>query len=58
MSCIDNAPTLPELLLALPQDDEAFERMGTDAAAISVYLIDTMVISELRRLHRDAGVVA
>ncbi len=23
-----NAPTLPELLLALPQDDQAFERIG------------------------------
>jgi hypothetical protein len=29
LQCLDqaNAPTLPELLLALPQDDETFERL-------------------------------
>jgi antitoxin Phd len=52
-----NAPTLPELLLALSQDDEGFERMGADASRVSVYLIDTMVLSELRHRQRDAGVV-
>ncbi len=30
----------------------------SDAAAVSVYLIDTMVLLELRRRQRDAGVVA
>ena len=49
-----NAPTLPELLLALPQDDETFERFGAVATGVSVVLIHTSGLRSQRgqRCHQ------
>ena len=53
------APTLADLLLSIPQDDEDFERLRVPLPARRslMFLLDTDVLSDLRRRERNPRLV-
>jgi antitoxin Phd len=53
------APSLVDHLLAIPQDDEAFDRLevAPPGRRALMYRLDTLVLSELRGSRRDPGLV-
>ena len=46
------APTLAEVLLTMPQDDQGFDRLPFPICPVLMLLIDTDVLSALRRRER------
>jgi prevent-host-death family protein len=51
------APTLTEVLLTMPQDDQGFDRLPFPIRPVLMFLIDTDVLSALRRRERHDRIV-